>query len=78
MATFSFNETQLHDLAAQALAEVGKAGASSAAVNISESMGQTVTVRLNEVETIAYNRDNGLSITAYVGQKKGSASTSDM
>jgi PmbA protein len=78
VATFSFNETQLHDLAAKALAEVEKAGASSAAVNISESMGQTVTVRLNEVETIAYNRDNGLSITAYVGQKKGSASTSDM
>jgi PmbA protein len=78
VTTFSFDDTQLHKLAAQALAEAETAGASSAAVNISESMGQTVTVRLNEVETIAYNRDHGLSITAYIGQKKGSASTSDM
>lgn len=78
MASFSFDDNQLNDLAAQALDAAEEAGATSAAVNISESMGQAVTVRLNEVETIAYNHDKGLGITAYIGQKKGHASTSDM
>ncbi len=45
---------------------------------MSVSVGQNITVRLDEVETIEYNRDKGLSITAYVGQKKGAASTSDL
>ena len=44
---------------------------------MSEGYGQTVTVRKREVETIEYNRDKGVSVTVYVGQKKGHASSSD-
>jgi PmbA protein len=34
-------------------------------------------VRHGEVETIEYNRDKGLSVTVYLGQQRGNASTSD-
>jgi PmbA protein len=37
-----------------------------------------VGVRLSEVETLEYNRDNGMGITVYFGQSKGSANTSDL
>lgn len=52
-------------------------GASAASVEVSEGFGQGVTVRNGEVETIEYNRDKGLGITAYIGHKRGNASTSD-
>ncbi|MDE2367067.1 MAG: metalloprotease PmbA, partial [Betaproteobacteria bacterium] len=42
-----------------------------------DGFGQNVTVRRGEVETIEYNRDKGLSVTVYIGQKRGHASTSD-
>jgi PmbA protein len=35
-------------------------------------------VRLREVETLEYHRDQGLGLTVYFGQRKGSASTSDI
>ena len=44
---------------------------------MSEGFGQSVTVRCSEVETIEYNRDKGIGVTVYLGQKKGHASTSD-
>ena len=34
-------------------------------------------MRQGEVETIAYNRDKGISLTVYVGQRRGQASTAD-
>jgi PmbA protein len=34
-------------------------------------------VRRGEVETIEYNRDKGIGVTVYVGQKRGHASSSD-
>ncbi|MCR4303489.1 MAG: metalloprotease PmbA [Gallionella sp.] len=52
-------------------------GASSASVDVSEGFGQSVTVRHGEVETIEYNRDKGVGITVYIGQKRGNAGTSD-
>lgn len=42
------------------------------------SVGQNVTVRLNEVETIEHNRDKGLGITVYLGRQRGNASTTDL
>ena len=46
-------------------------------LTVSDGFGQTVTIRQNAVETIEYNRDKGLSVTVYIGQKRGNASTSD-
>ncbi len=44
---------------------------------VSQAFGQSVTVRKGDVETIAYNRDKGIGVTVYVGQRRGHASTAD-
>jgi PmbA protein len=54
------------------------AGASAAEAEVSLGFGQNVSVRMNETETIEYNRDKGVSVTVYFGQQKGHASTSDL
>ncbi|MDF0604756.1 metalloprotease PmbA [Neisseriaceae bacterium TC5R-5] len=75
--SFSFSQSTLESLASRVI-ELAKArGASAAEAEVSEGLGQTVTVRLAEVETIEYNQDKGVGVTVYLGQKKGHASTSD-
>lgn len=71
-------ETLLQDAALHAIAHARIRGASAADVEASTSVGQNVTVRLDEVETIEHNRDKGLGITVYLGQQRGNASTTDM
>ncbi len=68
----------LADLAQFSLDRAKLLGATAAEVEISTSLGQDVTVRLGEVETIEHNRDKGLGITVYLGQKRGNASTTDL
>lgn len=59
--------------------QVAKArGASDAECEVSAAVGQSVTVRQGEVETVEYNRDKGLGITVYFGNRRGNASTSDL
>jgi len=53
-------------------------GASDAEASASFSSGLSVTVRMREVETLEYHRDQGLGLTVYFGQRKGNASTSDL
>ncbi len=68
----------LADLAQFSLERAKLLGATAAEVEISTSLGQDVTVRLGEVETIEHNRDKGLGITVYLGQQRGNASTTDL
>jgi len=70
--------SELKAVVADALAQARGSGASHAEANASLQRGLTVTVRLGEVETIEYHRDRGLSLTAYFGHAKGSASTADL
>ncbi|AOX99094.1 metalloprotease PmbA [Jeongeupia sp. USM3] len=77
MSDFSFSPDQLRDLAATVLDEARRQGATACEVDASEGLGQNVSVRLGEVETIEYNRDKGVGVTVYLGQRKGHASTSD-
>lgn len=58
------------------LAEAARQGASACEVAVSIGQGLSTTVRQREVETVEFNRDQGFGITLYVGQRKGSASTS--
>ncbi|MBH3340166.1 metalloprotease PmbA [Pseudomonas mendocina] len=58
------------------LAEARRQGASACEVAVSAGQGLSTTVRQGEVETVEFNRDQGFGITLYVGQSKGSASTS--
>ncbi|MFZ5522981.1 MAG: metalloprotease PmbA [Pseudomonadota bacterium] len=74
---FSHSADVLRNIAQDMLAYARQRGASAASVEVSEGFGQGVTVRHGEVETIEYNRDKGLSITAYIGRQRGNASTSD-
>lgn len=60
-----------------ALDDARALGASAAEAAITAENGYSVTVRLGEVETVENNRDNGMAITVYFGQRKGSASTTD-
>jgi PmbA protein len=53
-------------------------GASDAEVEVSSAVGQSVTVRRGEVETVEYNRDKGMGITVYFGKRRGNASTTDV
>ena len=52
-------------------------GATAAETEVSQAVGQSVTVRNGEVETIAYNRDKGIGVTVFIGQRRGHASTAD-
>ena len=74
---FSYPFTVLQNIARDVLDHARKAGASACETDVSDGFGQNVTVRRGEVETIEYNRDKGLSVTVYIGQKRGHASTSD-
>lgn len=65
--------------AAQRALEIAKRrGATGAEVEVSAAVGQSVTVRRGEVETVEYNRDKGLEISVYIGKRRGNASTSDL
>lgn len=69
---------ELETVVSCALEEARRAGASQAEVDASLQQGLSVSVRLGEVETVEYQRDRGLGITVYFGQRKGSASTADL
>ena len=68
----------LQDVASLALEEARRQGASQCEADASMSQGLSVSVRLGEVDTIEYQRDRGLAVTVYFGQRKGSASTADL
>lgn len=74
---FSYPFSMLQKIARDVLDYARKGGATACETDISDGFGQNVTVRRGEVETIEYNRDKGLSVTVYIGQKRGNASTSD-
>jgi len=74
---FPVPTAELERVAAQVLDVAGRAGASAAETDVSQGVGQSVTVRKGEVETIAYNRDKGISVTVYLGARRGNASSAD-
>ncbi|HVN45815.1 MAG TPA: metalloprotease PmbA [Steroidobacteraceae bacterium] len=68
----------LSDVATLALEEAQRQGSSQCEVDASVSQGLSVSVRLGEVDTVEYQRDRGLGVTVYFGQRKGTASTADL
>jgi PmbA protein len=75
--SFSYSEQFLKQIAQEILQRAGKGGASACETDVSEGFGQSATVRRGEVETIEYNRDKGVAVTAYLGKQRGYASTSE-
>jgi len=74
---FSYTQDELRQLASEVLRHARELGASACETDVSEAFGQSVTVRKSEVETIEYNRDKGIGVSIYLGQRRGHASTSD-
>jgi len=68
---------ELETAVAKAL-EMVAASSDAAEVAITKSTGLSVSTRMCEVENVEFNSDGALGITVYRGQRKGSASTSDL
>ncbi|MFW7524606.1 metalloprotease PmbA [Vibrio ostreicida] len=69
--------TELEAAVAKAL-EMAAKKSDGAEVAITKSTGLSVSSRMCEVENVEFNSDGALGITVYRGQRKGSASTSDL
>ena len=74
---FAFSRERFQQLVDDTLAFARSLGASDAAVEVSEGVGLSVSVRKGETENIERNRDKSISVTVYAGQRRGHASTSD-
>ena len=68
----------IQDAVSQVLDFAKTAGATAAEASMSKVQGISVTARMQDVETVEFTNDGGLGIAVYVGQQKGSASTSDL
>ncbi len=74
---FSYSRPFFEELVDTALRHAKKLGASDAAAEASEACGLSVSVRKGELENVERNRDKSLSISVYLGQRRGNANTSD-
>jgi PmbA protein len=68
----------LYTLAEQVLSLCRASGAHQAEVSLSQDTGFAANVRLGEVETVERTNDQGVAVTVYVDQRKGTASTADL
>lgn len=69
---------RLKTVVQQVLDEAKQQGASAAEASVSIDNGLSVSARLGEVETVEFHCDQGLGVTVYFGQQKGSASSNDV
>ena len=74
---FAYSRDRFRELVDSCLATAKSLGASDAVAEVSEGVGLSVSVRKGETENIERNRDKSISVTVYVGQRRGNASTSD-
>lgn len=69
---------RLENIVSDIIAAADQQGASAVEAGLNSGSGLSVTARLGDVETIEHNRDQSLGVTVYFGQKKGSASSTDL
>ena len=74
---FAYSRAFFESRVDAALKAAHKLGATDAAAEVSEACGLSVSVRNGALENVERNRDKGLSVTVYCGQRRGNASTSD-
>lgn len=67
-----------HELLEDALRLAKDKGATDAAIDYNQDIGFSVDVRLGNVEAISFHQNQGLGIDVYIGQSKGSASSTDL
>ena len=78
---FTYAPEKLREFAQTILDAARRAGASACECEVSEGYGLSVTVRKDAPEIIEHNRDKGIGVTLYFGERpkarRGHASTSD-
>jgi len=76
-SSFAYSRDRFRELVESALATASSLGASDAVAEVSEGVGLSVSVRKGETENVERNRDKSISVTVYVGRRRGNASSSD-
>lgn len=71
------HEIKIKDITQQAIEYAKKLGATDVEVNGGYSKGFNINVHMGSVETVEYDSGKDLSITVFIGKKRGSASTND-
>ena len=74
---FAYTRETFQQLVEDTLSTAKSLGASDASVEVSEGVGLSVSVRKDKIENVERNRDKSMSVTVFVGQRRGNASTSD-
>ncbi len=78
---FTHSADRLRELAQAVCDRARRLGASACECEVSEGYGLTVSVRKGAVDTVEHNRDKGIGLTVYCGERpqvrRGHASTSD-
>ena len=74
---FAYSRAFFEQLVDKAMAHARTLGATDSAAEASEGCGLSVSVRKGELENVERNRDKSLSVSVFVGQRRGNASTSD-
>lgn len=72
------DEQKYQQIMQDLLARARKKGATQAEAALTASIGLNVSVRMQSVDTLEFNRDKALGLTVYIGKQKGSASTTDL
>jgi len=71
-------EQELREISEIVLKLAKKQGASSAELSLNRGAGLSVEIHKENVDKLEYHRDQGLSLTVYMGQHQGSATTGDL
>lgn len=74
---FSFKSETFEELTEYVLKKAKSLGATDTEVEVSEDVGQSVSVRMGKIETIEHTRNKCIDIGVFVGSKRGNASSSD-
>ncbi len=69
---------EIDDILNLVLTYAKEQGATGAAVAVDQDRGFSVDVRMQEVDTIAFHEGKSVSVSAYMGHHKGSASSTDI
>ncbi|MCC5791704.1 MAG: metalloprotease PmbA [Legionellaceae bacterium] len=75
--SFAKSSQEVSQLLETVLERAKKKGVSNAAVSASLDRGFSVEVRMGEVDTLEFNEDKGISVTVFIGQSMGQASSTD-
>src|SRR3954452_6032706 len=80
-ARFTCKPEELRELARVVLERARKSGASGCDCDVSEAHGLSVTVRKGQPDVVEHNRDRGVGVSVYFGERprvrRGHTSTSD-